>query len=244
MKIIPAIDLIAGQCVRLTEGDFDRLTTYERDPLSLALEFEQVGCQQLHLVDLEGAKAGNPQNLRVLEEISSNTKLEIDFSGGIRKTVDVESAFSAGAAKVAVGSIAQRSPDTFRGWLQDFGKDRFILSADVRNERIAISGWQEQTSVSLYDFIESFSLDNSLDTATITDISKDGKMQGPGLALYTQLRERFPELKLIASGGVRSIADLKKLDSIGMHGAIVGKALYENGISLAEIEDYICSQNA
>lgn len=243
MKIIPAIDIIEGRCVRLTEGDFKRSTTYQHDPLSLALEFEQAGCRQLHLVDLEGAKTGKPQNVEILEQLCSRTTLEIDFSGGIRRTEDVESAFSAGAAKIAVGSIALRSPETFRGWLQNFGKSRFILSADVRDERIAVAGWQEQTTVCLYDFIESFCMNNKLDTVTITDISKDGKMQGPSLPLYIRLREKFPELNLIASGGVRSIADLKKLNSIGMHGAIVGKALYENGISLVEIKDYLCSPN-
>ena len=234
MRIIPAIDLIHGKCVRLEKGDYSRKTEYREDPLEVAKEFEDAGLRYLHLVDLDGAKAGKLINWKVIERICSNTSLVVDVGGGIKSDEDLRVALEAGATQVNVGSLAVKQPDRFRQWLQEKGGEVMILSADVRNGLIAITGWQEQTSLSLSDFIGDF-LPDGLRTVVTTDISRDGMLSGPSVEMYMEMRSQFPELDLVASGGVSSPDDLDILQEIGMGGAIVGKAIYEGALSLADL---------
>jgi phosphoribosylformimino-5-aminoimidazole carboxamide ribotide isomerase len=234
MEIIPAIDLIGGQCVRLTEGDFSRQTTYDADPLAVAQRFEQHGLRRLHLVDLDGARAKSPVNLPVLERIARHTNLVIDFGGGLQSDEALRQAFDAGAAQVTAGSIAVREPDTVRQWLQRFGAGRILLGADFRDERIAINAWAEQSERTLQEFVADY-LAAGATTFVCTDVSKDGKLQGPALATYRALRQQLPAAQLVASGGVTTLADVEALAEIGMHGCIIGKAIYEGTISLPEL---------
>ncbi len=234
MRIIPAIDLIHGKCVRLEKGDYSRKTEYREDPLEVAKEFEDAGLRYLHLVDLDGAKAGRLVNWKVIERICSNTRLIVDVGGGIKSEDDLRIALEAGAAQVNIGSLAVKEPERFRQWLQEKGGELIILSADVRNGLIAISGWQEQTQVSLAEFIGSF-LPDGLRTVVTTDISRDGMLTGPSVEMYMEMRSQFSELDLVASGGVSILDDLEVLQEIGMGGAIVGKAIYEGAISLPDL---------
>lgn len=238
MQIIPAIDLIDGKCVRLTQGDYAQKKVYNARPTDVAKEFQDAGIRRLHLVDLDGAKAGQIINLRVLESIASSTSLIIDFGGGISTIEDFEQVFSAGAAIATVGSLAVRQPEVFHRCLADYGGSRILLGADVKDEHIAISGWTESTELTILDFLASH-LSQGLQQAFCTDISKDGLLQGPALDLYQQIIQQFPALHLIASGGVSAVEDLIALRDIGCQGAIVGKAIYEGKITLGALGDFI-----
>jgi len=237
MLIIPAIDIINGQCVRLTQGDYAQKTIYNENPLEVAKEFEAAGLQRLHLVDLDGAKAGSVKNWKVLESIAANTSLVIDFGGGIKKETDLQLVFDSGAAMATIGSLAVKNEIVFTEWIQKYGADKFLLGADVKEEKIAISGWLETTDIIVYDFIEKY-MAHGITQLFCTDVSKDGKLEGPSIALYENIIKRFPGLHFIASGGVSSITDLRDLDKIGCAGAIVGKAIYENRISISELKTF------
>ncbi|MEL6254842.1 MAG: 1-(5-phosphoribosyl)-5-[(5-phosphoribosylamino)methylideneamino]imidazole-4-carboxamide isomerase [Bacteroidota bacterium] len=233
-KIIPAIDLIGGKCVRLEKGDYGKKKVYNEDPVEVAKEFEAAGIKYLHLVDLDGAKAGKPVNLTILEKISSQTALEVDFGGGIKAKEDLEAAFNAGAKQINVGSAAAKEPQKFHSWLKEYQNDRIILSADVREEKIAIHGWQTQTAIDLYDFV-SENLKAGIQTAVVTDISKDGMLEGPAIPLYKKLMKQFPALNLVASGGVSGKEDVEELRQMNIYGIIIGKAIYEGKIKLEEL---------
>ncbi|MEO8822079.1 MAG: 1-(5-phosphoribosyl)-5-[(5-phosphoribosylamino)methylideneamino]imidazole-4-carboxamide isomerase [Ginsengibacter sp.] len=238
MEIIPAIDIIDGKCVRLSKGDFDQKVIYNNDPLEVAKSFEAIGIHRLHIVDLDGAKGKPLSNIKSLERISANTNLEIDFGGGIKKTEDLELVFNAGAAMVSVGSVAVKDPGLFDNWIKDFGAHKFLPGADVLNKTIKIHGWKEDTGIDILDFIDSL-IKKGINQVFCTDISKDGMLQGPATELYKETVERFPSLKLIASGGISCYDDLLVLQETGCSGAIVGKAIYEERISLKQLEDYL-----
>ena len=237
MEIIPAIDIIDGKCVRLTHGDYSQKKIYNEHPLEVAKEFEDAGLKRVHLVDLDGAKAGVVKNWKVLEAIAGKTSLLVDFGGGIKSEKDVRVVFESGAALATVGSIAVKDEELFTGWLEIFDADKFMLGADVKNEKIAVGGWLEQTDIWIYDFIQKY-YDKGLDQIFCTDISKDGAMEGPSIELYKAIVEKFPELYFIASGGVSSMDDLFQLDAIGCHGVIIGKAIYEGKIKLSELKAF------
>ncbi|MEL6676522.1 MAG: 1-(5-phosphoribosyl)-5-[(5-phosphoribosylamino)methylideneamino]imidazole-4-carboxamide isomerase [Bacteroidota bacterium] len=234
MRIIPAIDLIDGKCVRLEKGDYARKTEYHADPVEMARRFEGAGIQYLHLVDLDGAKAGRVINLDILERISRETSLKVDFGGGIKTDEDARKAFEHGASQINVGSTAAKQPGVFQSWLETYGGDKVLLSADVRDGMVAIHGWQTQTSQSIESLIESH-LPFGLQQVVCTDISKDGMLTGPSVALYQRLQEQFPDLAFVASGGVSSLQDLQALKAMPMAGAIIGKAYYEGRITLEEL---------
>jgi phosphoribosylformimino-5-aminoimidazole carboxamide ribotide isomerase len=231
MHIIPAIDIIDGQCVRLTQGDYDQKKVYHADPLEVARRFEAAGLTRLHLVDLDGAKAKHIVNHQVLERIALHTSLQIDFGGGLKSSEDVRIAFASGASQVTGGTVAVKDPDLFLEWVDTYGPGRIILGADVKNGKVAVSGWQEESEIALMDLLERY-VGHGLEYAICTDVSKDGLLQGSALPLYTQIRERFPRLKLIASGGVSSMNELRKLRDLGCYGAIVGKAIYEGRLDV------------
>jgi len=234
MEIIPAIDVIDGKCVRLEQGNYDKVTLYHKEPLEVAKRFEDAGLRRLHLVDLDGAKAGAVKNWKVLESLSAKTSLIIDFGGGIKNQKDVEIVFNSGAAMTTVGSVAVKDEGEFLKWLTQFGAGKFLLGADVRHEKIAVNGWQETTEVWIYDFIQKY-LDHGVNQVFCTDITKDGKMEGPAFDLYKNITAKFPELFFVASGGITSLSDLEVLRKIGCRGAILGKAIYENKISLYDL---------
>jgi phosphoribosylformimino-5-aminoimidazole carboxamide ribotide isomerase len=234
MEIIPAIDIIDGKCVRLEQGDYNKISLYHKEPLEVAKKFEDAGLKRLHLVDLDGAKAGAVKNWKVLETIAGKTSLVIDFGGGIKSEKDVGIVFDSGASLATVGSIAVRDEEEFVKWLLKFGADKFLLGADVKSEKITIGGWQEETTIWVYDFIQRY-IDHGIKQIFCTDVGKDGKLEGPAIDLYKNIISKFPELFFIASGGVSSVDDLKRLEEIGCKGAIVGKAIYENRIALEEL---------
>jgi phosphoribosylformimino-5-aminoimidazole carboxamide ribotide isomerase len=238
MEIIPAIDLIDGKCVRLTEGDYAQKKVYHEDPLEVARSFEDAGLKRLHLVDLDGARLGAVQNWKVLERIASKTSLVVDFGGGIKTEEDVKIVLSSGAAYVTIGSMAVNRPDTFSMWMQTYSSEKFLLGADVKNECITIGGWLETTDISIFDFLEGYLL-KGIRQVFCTDVSKDGRLEGPSVDLYKKIRSRFPDIYFIASGGVSSMDDLISLKEIGCHGAIVGKAIYEGRIQLKDLEQII-----
>ena len=235
MQIIPAIDLIDGKCVRLTQGDYGQKTIYNENPLEVAKQFEDAGLQRLHLVDLDGAKAGAVKNWKVLETIAGNTSMVIDFGGGIKKEEDLQIIFESGAALATIGSLAVKNETLFVQWLQQYGADKFLLGADVKDEKIAVGGWLETTEIGIYDFISKYQ-SHGITQLFCTDVSKDGKLEGPSTVLYKHIIEQFPSLHFIASGGVSSLDDLYALQEIGCSGAIVGKAIYENRISLNDLK--------
>jgi phosphoribosylformimino-5-aminoimidazole carboxamide ribotide isomerase len=237
MKIIPAIDIIDGSCVRLSQGDYNRKTTYSSDPLSVARSFEDAGLKRLHLVDLDGAKAGKIMNAAVLEKIAANTQLQIDFGGGIHIEESVASVINAGATWVTVGSVAVKAPEKLEKWIARFGGDRFMLGADVNGTKLAVSGWTETTDVEIVPFLDKWTA-AGIQQVFCTDISKDGLLEGPSTALYRSLLQRFPHLQLIASGGVSSIEDLQVLQELGCSAAIVGKAIYENKITVIALANW------
>jgi|SRR5690606_13329245 len=235
--IIPAIDIIDGKCVRLVKGDYKQKTVYHEDPLHAAKQFEDAGLQRLHLVDLDGAKAGKVVNWKVLENISSHTNLIIDFGGGIKTEQDLQTVFSAGAQMAAIGSMAVKNEKQFLQWVSEYGADKFFLGADVKDNQIAISGWLENTSIDIFSFLEKY-LAQGVDHVFCTDISKDGMLEGPATDLYKQVMKRFPTIRLVASGGVSNVNDLYELKNTGCTGAIVGKAFYENKISLLDVRQF------
>jgi phosphoribosylformimino-5-aminoimidazole carboxamide ribotide isomerase len=234
--LIPAIDLIDGRCVRLEQGDYTREKKYADDPLLVAQQFEAVGLKRLHLVDLDGARAGHVKNLAVLERIATNTKLIIDFGGGVKSEDEVQAVLDAGAKWIAVGSIAVKEPERFHKWIARWSADRFFIGADVRDGKLAVTGWTEQTTISAIDFIQKWQK-AGVHQFFCTDISRDGLLQGPALDFYKALLLSCSGLRLTASGGVSTVADLHALREIGCEAAIVGKALYENRITRNEIQN-------
>ena len=237
IELIPAIDIIDGQCVRLTKGDYDQKTVYRDSPAEVAKEFEQKGFKRLHIVDLDGAKSKHIVNDEVLRRITTETNLTVDFGGGIKTDEDIEKAFCAGAAMVTVGSIAVTQPELFMGWLEKYGADRMILGADVRNGKISINGWKEDSAEDLLPFLRKY-IDAGVKTVLCTEISKDGTLQGPAIELYKEVMTAYPTLHLIASGGVSSINDIKALDRAGIPAVVFGKAIYEGKINLNELWDW------
>lgn len=234
MEIIPAIDIIDGKCVRLTEGDYAQKKVYNENPLEVAKSFEDAGIKRLHLVDLDGAKVGKVTNWKVLESIATNTQLVIDFGGGIKKETDLKIVFDSGAALATIGSLAVKEPALFETWLKQYGETRFLLGADVKGENIAIGGWLETTNETIIEFIHKY-ISKGITQLFCTDISKDGKLEGPSIELYQKIIEQFPELYFIASGGVSSMQDIDELRLIGCSGVIVGKAIYEGRIKISEL---------
>ena len=237
MQIIPAIDIIDGKCVRLTEGDYAQKTIYNENPLEVAKAFEAAGIQRLHLVDLDGAKAGAVKNWKVLESIALNTKLVIDFGGGIKTDNDVAHVFERGASLATIGSIAVANSTLFLSWVNKYGAEKFFLGADVKDNLIAVNGWMQTSTITIESFLTDY-LAHGITNIFCTDVSKDGRLEGPSIKLYQSLIQLFPNLKLVASGGVSSLQDLEALDAIGCAGAIVGKAIYENRISLASLQQF------
>ncbi|MEY4050056.1 MAG: 1-(5-phosphoribosyl)-5-[(5-phosphoribosylamino)methylideneamino]imidazole-4-carboxamide isomerase [Bacteroidota bacterium] len=237
MQIIPAIDIIEGKCVRLTEGDYAQKKIYNEDPLEVAKAFEGIGLMRLHLVDLDGAKAGQVVNWKVLEKIANNTELKIDFGGGIKTEATLKTVLDTGATYATIGSLAVKNELLFQEWIARFGAKVFMLGADVLDEKIAIGGWLEKTEISVFDFMKSY-IDKGVKQIFCTDIKKDGKLQGPSIELYQKIIDQFPNLHLIASGGVSSLDDLIELEEIGCSAAIVGKAIYENKITISELANF------
>jgi phosphoribosylformimino-5-aminoimidazole carboxamide ribotide isomerase len=234
MRIIPAIDIIDGRCVRLTQGDYTQKKVYNEDPLAVARSFEDAGLKYLHLVDLDGAKAGMVKNWSVIKNITSGTGLQVDFGGGIKKEDDIIRLLEHGVSQVNLGSIAVKDPELVFRWIEKFGAEKIILSADVKNELVQISGWQENASITIQDLVRNFG-QHGIQYITCTDISTDGMLSGPNEALYKKLTALFPGMKWIASGGVSSVKDLEKLNTLGMDGVIIGKAIYEGRIALKEL---------
>lgn len=238
IEIIPAIDLIDAKCVRLSQGDYNQKTVYNENPLEVAKMFEDAGITRLHLVDLDGAKAKHIVNYKVLETIAGKTNLVIDFGGGLKSDKDLEIAFNSGAAMVTGGSIAVKEKDTFLSWLEKFGSEKIILGADAKDGNIAVSGWLETTELAVIDFISEFHK-QGISKVISTDISRDGMLSGPSFELYTDIMKTLPEVEIIASGGIATMDEILKLDEMGVPGVITGKAIYENRITLKEIEKFI-----
>lgn len=235
IELIPAIDLINGQCVRLTKGDYDQKKVYNDNPAQVARHFEQLGFKRLHVVDLDGAKSKHIVNDAVLRQITSGTRLTVDFGGGIKTGEDIEKAFAAGARMVTVGSIAVTDPGLFLQWLDQYGADRLILGADVRNGKISINGWKEDSLEDLLPFLKQY-VDRGVKNVLCTEISKDGTLQGPALQLYEEVMAAYPGLHLIASGGVSSAGDIRRLEAAGIPAVVFGKAFYEGRIKMEELK--------
>jgi len=238
MRLIPAIDIIDGKCVRLSKGDYTTKKIYNENPLEVAKEFENHGIEYLHLVDLDGAKSKHIVNHKVLEQIATHTALKIDFGGGLKTDEDLHIAFESGAVQITGGSIAVKDRVTFKRWLEKFGNEKIILGADANNEKIAISGWQEESEEELVPFILNYQKEG-VTYVICTDISKDGMLQGPSFDLYKKILKKIPKIKLIASGGISCFDELPKLANLGCEGTIIGKAIYEERISLKQIEEFI-----
>ena len=236
MIIIPAIDIINGKCVRLTKGDYAQKIIYNDNPVEVAKQFEDAGIERLHIVDLDGAKAGQIVNLNVLENVAAATSLQIDFGGGVKTISDVSNIFNAGAAMVTIGSLAVKHPEILEEWLMEFGTGKFLIGADVLDGKIKISGWLEDGGVNIFDFIGTV-LSLGVTNIFCTDISKDGVMEGPSLELYKEIMEQHPEVNLIASGGVSNIDDVIALKEIGCKGAIIGKAIYERKVPINPLKE-------
>ncbi|MEQ8882151.1 MAG: 1-(5-phosphoribosyl)-5-[(5-phosphoribosylamino)methylideneamino]imidazole-4-carboxamide isomerase [Cyclobacteriaceae bacterium] len=237
MQIIPAIDLIDGKCVRLTKGDYNAMKEYSSDPVEVARQFEGAGIKRLHLVDLDGAKASHVVNIDVLRKICQNTSLQVDFGGGVKSEEDLNMVFDAGAQQATAGSIAAKDPDKVKQWIRDHGSDRIILGADVLDEKVMVSGWQQSSGLDLFDFLEDF-LEAGVRWVICTDISKDGVMAGPSFELYTKITDRFSDINLIASGGVTTMSDLEQLKANKLYGAIIGKAYYEGKLTLQQLSSF------
>lgn len=236
IEIIPAIDIIEGKCVRLSQGDYLQKTIYNEDPLEVAQMFEDAGLKRLHLVDLDGAKAHHIVNQKVLERIASNTKLIIDFGGGLKTDKDLKIAFESGASMVTGGSIAVKSPEIFLSWIEKYGNEKIILGADAKDEKISVSGWQEDTETDIYSFIKNWNT-KGISKIISTDISRDGMLTGPSISLYKNILHSFPNVYLIASGGVSSMSDILELQDADIPAVITGKAIYEGRITMKEIAD-------
>jgi len=238
IELIPAIDIIDGECVRLTKGDYNEKKIYNSDPLAVAKEFERLGFERLHIVDLDGAKAKHIVNEKVLEDITANTSLAVDFGGGIKTARDIEKAFEAGAAMVTVGSVAVTDPDLFVDWIKHFGADKIILGADVRNGKISINGWKEDSDKDLIPFLRYY-VERGIRNVLCTEISKDGTLNGPAVELYKSVMKEYPTLHLIASGGVSSNEDIEELDREGIPAVVFGKAFYEGRIDVKRLREQI-----
>ena len=238
MRIIPAIDIINGECVRLSKGDYNKKTVYSKNVLDVAKNFEDNGIQFLHLVDLDGAKQNRIINYKILEKISSQTNLTIDFGGGLKSEEDIKIAFENGAMQVTLGSVAIKNPELFLKSLEKYGSEKIILGADARKEKIAVSGWLEESQTNIYDFIKE-KTEDGIQYVISTDIDKDGMLEGPSFDLYEKIIGENPNIKLIASGGITSASDLEKVKSIGCEGAIIGKALYENRITFNDLKPFL-----
>jgi len=242
MRIIPAIDIIDGKCVRLTQGDYNTKKLYNENPLEIAKAFEDSGIQYLHVVDLDGAKASSIVNYKTLEQLATQTNLKIDFGGGLKSDEDLKIAFDSGANQITGGSIAVKKPEIFENWIQLYGCDKIILGADCKYEKIAVSGWLEESDLNVIPFISKYQ-SKGIDYVICTDISKDGMLEGPSFELYKRILSEVPSIKLIASGGISKFDELPKLAEMGCEGVIIGKAIYENRISLKELENYILNIN-
>lgn len=240
MRIIPAIDIIDGNCVRLSKGDYNTKKIYNENPLEVAKQFEAHGITHLHLVDLDGAKSKHIVNHKILEQIATKTALKVDFGGGLKTDEDLRIAFESGASQITGGSIAVKNPDTFKSWLSKFGSDKIILGADAHHRKIAISGWLEESDDDVVEFINAYQKEG-VSYVICTDISKDGMLEGPSFDLYQEILASTPDLKLIASGGISTFDELPKLAEMGCEGTIIGKAIYENRISLKQLENFILS---
>lgn len=239
MEIIPAIDIIEGKCVRLTHGDYSQKKIYNERPLEVAHQFEDAGLKRLHLVDLDGAKAGAVKNWKVLEAIAGKTSLTIDFGGGIKSDQDLDIVFGSGAALATIGSIAVKDETLFSSWITSRSASKFLLGADVKEEKLTITGWTEQTDIWVYDFIQNYT-SKGITHIFCTDVAKDGALEGPSTELYKSIVAKFPGLHFIASGGVSSIDDLYRLSDVGCSGVIIGKAIYEGRISLPDLQKFNC----
>lgn len=238
MEIIPAIDLIGGKCVRLSQGDYSSKIEYHDDPLEMAKRFEGVGIRRLHLVDLDGAKVKKIVNAEVLERICAGTSLQVDFGGGIQSDVEIQKAFLLGAKQVTGGSIAVKNPELFQTWIEKYGAEKIILGADAKDRKIAVGGWEETTSVELIPFVRDY-VASGIRYVICTDVAKDGLLQGPSTQLYIDMMREIPGVKLIASGGVSCMQDLEDLQKSGVYGAIVGKAYYEGRVTLEQLASFV-----
>jgi phosphoribosylformimino-5-aminoimidazole carboxamide ribotide isomerase len=238
IELIPAIDIIDGQCVRLSQGDYAQQKVYAKDPLDMAKLFADNGFRRLHMVDLDGAKKGEVVNLKVLERVAANTNLIIDFSGGIKTNEALQQVFDAGASIAAIGSIAVKQPDLFAEWIQQYGGQKIMLGADVKNDNVMIGGWLQATHINIFDFVES-NLQLGVQQIFCTDVLMDGLLQGASNDLYQRLLAKFPDMHLIASGGVSKIEDVETLDAIGCKGVIIGKAIYEGKITMNEMQKFL-----
>lgn len=238
IELVPAIDMIEGKCVRLTQGDYDTQKIYNESPLEVAKQFQDAGVTRLHMVDLDGAKAGHIVNYRMLEKVASHTDLSIDFGGGLKSDDDLHIAFDCGAQMVTGGSIAVKNPDLFLSWITRYGSERIILGADAKEKKIAISGWKEGTAIDLIPFIKDYQ-SKGISKVICTDIARDGMLQGPAVKLYQEMQQEMPGLYVIASGGVSSMGDIERLEEANIPTVIFGKAIYEGRISLKEIETFI-----
>jgi phosphoribosylformimino-5-aminoimidazole carboxamide ribotide isomerase len=238
IELIPAIDIIGGKCVRLSKGDYATKKVYNENPLEVALEFEANGIQRLHVVDLDGAQSGKIINHRVLESIAGRTNLIIDFGGGLKSNEDLKIAFESGAQMVTGGSIAVKNPDEFSRWIEQYGPEKIILGSDVRDRKIAVSGWTETSELDLFDFLNGY-IHQGITQTICTDISKDGMLQGPAIELYKEIMKHHPDLYLIASGGVSHMGDIESLQRAGIPAVIFGKAIYEGKITMTEIQKWI-----
>ena len=241
MRIIPAIDVIDGKCVRLSKGDYDTKKIYNENPLEVAKSFQDHGIEHLHLVDLDGAKSSHIVNYKILEQIASKTSLKIDFGGGLKSDEDLKIAFESGADQITGGSIAVKNPELFQSWIQKYGSEKIILGADAKNRKIAVSGWLEDSDQEIIPFIQEYE-NNGIQYVICTDISKDGMLEGPSFELYEEILSETRNINLIASGGISKFDELPKLKEIGCEGVIIGKAIYENRISLKQLENYILNK--
>jgi len=242
MRIIPAIDIIEGKCVRLSKGDYATKKVYNENPLEVAKEFQDHGIEYLHLVDLDGAKSKHIVNHKILEQIASKTRLKIDFGGGLKSDEDLKIAFESGANQITGGSIAVNDPAIFKNWLLQYGDDKIILGADALDEKVAINGWLEESDKELIPFIEEYKKEG-VSYIICTDISKDGMLEGPSFELYEKILKQVQNIKLIASGGISAFEEIPQLAAIGCEGTIIGKAIYEGRISLKQLENYIINKN-
>jgi phosphoribosylformimino-5-aminoimidazole carboxamide ribotide isomerase len=238
IQIIPAIDIIGGKCVRLTQGDYSLVKQYYDDPLDVAMMFEDNSIKRLHLVDLDGAKEKKIVNYKVLERLASKTKLHIDFGGGLQSDKDLDIAFECGAKQITGGSIAVKNKEVFSEWIKKYGGEKIILGADTKDKKIAVSGWQETSEVHLFDLIEEY-LEKGIKYCISTDVAKDGMLQGPSTDLYKEMKDRYSQLQIIASGGVSCMEDIEKLNELNIYGVIIGKAIYEGRISLKDLKAFL-----
>lgn len=238
ITLIPAIDIIGGECVRLTQGDYSQKSTYYKDPLEIAKRYEEIGIKRLHVVDLDGAKESKPKNLNVLERLASQTSLDIQYGGGVKTDEAIQSLFDCGASRAICGTIAVKQPDLFVSWLDRFGGDKVILGADIKEGRVATMGWLDSSNDTIYDLVDRFK-PNGLKQVICTDISKDGMLTGPTFELYDDLQTRYNEIDITISGGISSMKDIEKLNDMWLRSVIIGKAIYENRITFEELKSWL-----